>query len=105
MTTITSPENIIADMPKRPIIDPDDPTFDDGSIDWNWAYAATDAWLAEAKAAGLHVEEIDFDERRWELDFGGDAGLVEVLDDAWVIYIEPRTETLRVRLAERKDAE
>lgn len=83
-------------MPRRPADDPGD---------WNWAYAATDAWLAEAAEAGLEAEEIEFDEHKWEVDPGSDAGLVTIDGTAWVIFSDGATDMVRARIAESKDAE
>lgn len=61
-TTTTNPTTIWTEMP----------AIAEGD---NWAYAATDAWIAEAAAAGVTATEA---EARDDLDYGTYAGTVEI---------------------------
>ena len=92
MTTIT---DIIVEFPE---VD-----YENGE---NWAYAATDAWIAEARLAGLDAEEVAWDDETWEVDDTVDAGLVA--DGGGVIYVlhhDVRTNLVRAYQAAAKEEE
>lgn len=68
-TPTTNPTTITADMPARPIDDPGD---------WNWADAASDAWVAAARSVGLDPVIVDFDSTLWDVDYATVADLVQI---------------------------